>query len=67
MRERLNDPHRGACATTERSAEWPVYGALIINLRNIIDAMDVVAEANPIGGSRLPLRVPGGPRAATTA
>ncbi|KRF36786.1 FUSC family protein [Nocardioides sp. Soil805] len=52
--------------TTERSAEWPIYGALIINLRNIIDAMDVVAEANPIGGNRLPLRVPGGPGAATT-
>ena len=47
--------------TTERSAEWPIYGALIINLRNIIDAMDVVAEANPIGGRPLPLRIPGGP------
>jgi uncharacterized membrane protein YccC len=46
--------------TTERSAEWPIYGALIINLRNIIDAMDVVAEAQPIGGPPLPLRLPGG-------
>ena len=53
--------------STERSAEWPIYGALIINLRNILDAMDEVAEANPIGGNRLPLRIPGGPRAATTA
>lgn len=44
--------------STERSAEWPVYGALIINLRNIIDAMDSVAEANPIGGARVPIRVP---------
>ena len=44
--------------STERSPEWPIYGALIINLRNIIDAMDQVAEANPIGGSRVPLRVP---------
>ncbi len=35
---------------TERSAEWPVYGALIINLRNIVDAMDAVAEANPTAG-----------------
>jgi uncharacterized membrane protein YccC len=43
---------------TERSSEWPVYGALIINLRNIIDAMDRVAEANPIGAARLPIRVP---------
>jgi hypothetical protein len=47
--------------TTERSAEWPIYGALIINLRNIIDAMDVVAEAQPIGGPPLPLHLPGGP------
>jgi hypothetical protein len=46
--------------TTERSSEWPVYGALIINLRNIIDSMDVVAEANPILGRPLRLRLPGG-------
>ncbi len=43
---------------TERSPEWPIYGALIINLRNIVDAMDVVAEANPIGGPPLPIRLP---------
>jgi uncharacterized membrane protein YccC len=43
---------------TERSPEWPVYGALIINLRNIVDAMDEVAAANPIRGNPLPLRVP---------
>ena len=44
--------------STDRSPEWPIYGALIINLRNIVDSMDVVAEANPIGGPPLPLRVP---------
>lgn len=44
--------------STDRSPEWPIYGALIINLRNIVDAMDVVAKANPIGGNRLPLRLP---------
>jgi uncharacterized membrane protein YgaE (UPF0421/DUF939 family) len=44
--------------STDRSPEWPVYGALIINLRNIVDAMDVVAEANPIAGGQLPLRLP---------
>ena len=44
---------------TERSPEWPIYGALIINLRNIVDAMDVVADANPIGGNPIPLRIPG--------
>lgn len=43
---------------TERSPEWPIYGALIINLRNIVDAMDEVAEANPISGRPLPLRIP---------
>jgi hypothetical protein len=43
---------------TERSPEWPVYGALIINLRNIVDVMDRVAEAEPMGGPPLPLRVP---------
>ena len=35
--------------STERSPEWPIYGALIINLRNIIDAMADVAAAKPIG------------------
>lgn len=44
---------------TERSADWPVHGALIINLRNIVDAMSQVAEANPLGGgARLRLRLP---------
>lgn len=27
---------------------WPVYGALLINLRNVLDALDVVAEAQPV-------------------
>lgn len=40
--------------TTERSEEWPIYGALIINLRNIIDAMDVVAETKYAGRAPLP-------------
>ncbi|KQW47894.1 hypothetical protein ASC77_15895 [Nocardioides sp. Root1257] len=34
----------------ERSpAHWPVYGALVVNLRNTLDAMDEVAAANPLG------------------
>ncbi len=65
VRTRLDDFTEGL-RETERSAEWPVYGALIINLRNIIDAMDGVAEANPISGHPLPLRVPGGPRSTAT-
>lgn len=27
---------------------WPVYGALLINLRNVLDALDLVAEAQPV-------------------
>lgn len=57
VRRRLEDLTE-ELRSSERSADWPVYGALIINLRNIVDAMDVVAQANPIGGNRLPLRLP---------
>ena len=27
---------------------WPVYGALIVNLRNIVEALDIVATAQPV-------------------
>ncbi len=27
---------------------WPVYGALLVNLRNVMDALDVVVEAQPV-------------------
>jgi hypothetical protein len=27
---------------------WPVYGALIVNLRKIVEALDDVAEAQPV-------------------
>ena len=50
--------------TTDRSSEWPVYGAMIINLRNIVDAMDEVAAANPIVGRPLRIQIPPGPGAA---
>ncbi len=33
---------------------WPVYGGLVINLRNIIDAMEEVAKANPLDQPPLP-------------
>ncbi len=62
VRERL-EAFTEEMRATERSPEWPVYGALIINLRNIVDAMDLVAEANPIGGKPLPLRIPSRRRA----
>ena len=45
--------------------QWPVHGALIVNLRNILDAMDEVAAANPLGQPPVPLtrlRHPTAPR-----
>jgi len=27
---------------------WAVYGALVVNLRNVLDALDLVAEAQPV-------------------
>ncbi len=35
--------------------QWPVYGALIINLRNILEAMEEVAAVNPLGQPPVPL------------
>ena len=37
------------------SAQWPVQGALVINLRNILDAMDEVALASPLDEPPRPL------------
>ena len=42
-------------ATT--AGTWTVQGALITNLRNILEAMEPVAAANPLGQPRLPLRL----------
>jgi len=36
---------------------WPVYGGLIINLRNLLVSMEDVAAANPLGQPPLPFRV----------
>jgi uncharacterized membrane protein YccC len=33
---------------------WPVYGSLLVNLHNILDAMDEVAAANPLSQPPLP-------------
>ena len=35
---------------------WPVYGGLIINLRNIVDSKDEVAKANPLDQPPLPFQ-----------
>jgi hypothetical protein len=54
-RERLNTLVDVIGAVSVTSAQWPVYGALLINLRNILDAMDEVAAANPLGQPPLPI------------
>ena len=28
--------------------QWPICGALLVNLRNILEALDVVADAQPV-------------------
>lgn len=49
-------------ALVERSGKdapadlWPVYGGLIINLRNILASMEEVARANPLSQPPLPFR-----------
>jgi uncharacterized membrane protein YgaE (UPF0421/DUF939 family) len=42
-------------ALDELVEQWPIYGALIISLRNILDAMGEVAVANPMGQPAVPL------------
>jgi uncharacterized membrane protein YccC len=39
-----------------RDGFWPVAGAVLVNLRNILDALDVVAEAQPMEVPRPTLR-----------
>ncbi len=38
----------------EATTLWPVYGSLLVTLRNILDAMDEVAAANPLSQPPLP-------------
>lgn len=38
----------------ETTRLWPVYGSLLVTLRNILDAMDEVAAANPLPQPPLP-------------
>jgi Aromatic acid exporter family member 1 len=39
-----------------RDGFWPVAGAVLVNLRNILDALDVVADAQPVEVPRPTLR-----------
>ena len=48
MREDLESAARAWFVAGADSAPRPVRGALIVNLRNILEAMDAVAEAQPV-------------------
>jgi hypothetical protein len=36
---------------------WPEYGALLLNLRNVVDTMEDVASADPFGQPSLPVQL----------
>ena len=52
-RPRLDDLVDAVASESPISALWPVYGGMVINLRNIFDAMDEVAGTGPM--SRRPV------------
>jgi Aromatic acid exporter family member 1 len=55
LHDRLRRLAQQVSALDELVEQWPLYGALIINLRNILDAMSEVAMANPMGQPSVPL------------
>jgi uncharacterized membrane protein YgaE (UPF0421/DUF939 family) len=55
LRVRLERLVEELTAPGRLSPLWPVHGGLVINLRNILDAMDDVAAANPLGQPPVPL------------
>ena len=48
VREDLEAMARALFHSDTQSTPRPVHGALIVNLRNILEAMDAVAEAQPV-------------------
>jgi len=50
----------GRIEQEESSPLWPVYGGLLVNLRNVLDAMGEVAVAGPIAQPPLPFTRPRG-------
>ncbi len=56
VRARLDDLVGRLEALDPLPVLWPEYGALLFNLRNVVDAMDEVAAANPLGQPPLPVR-----------
>jgi uncharacterized membrane protein YccC len=52
VRAHLNDLAQALSTEDLSGRHWPEYGALILNLRNVVTSMDRVAEANPVVVSR---------------
>lgn len=57
-RERLDDLVDVVDRESSVPPLWPEYGALVVNLRNILGAMDEVAAANPMTQPPLPFTRP---------
>lgn len=53
--ERLDRLIEELAQHSRTSREWPVQGALVTNLHNLIDAMEDVTAANPMGNPPLPV------------
>lgn len=58
VRGRIDDLARDLEQLDPLPLLWPEYGALLFNLRNVVDTMDEVAAANPLGQPPLPVRLP---------
>jgi len=52
MRDRIEDLRVSLSSQLFADPCWPVYGAMLVNLRNISGAMDVVAAAQPVVSPR---------------
>jgi uncharacterized membrane protein YgaE (UPF0421/DUF939 family) len=55
LHDRLRQLTHEISVLDERDEQWPLHGALIVNLRNILDAMGEVAMANPMRQPSVPL------------
>lgn len=59
IRDRLRDLTAELSTEDLSTKHWPEYGGLIVNLRNIVMSMDVVAKSNPVVVQRRPGSVRG--------
>jgi hypothetical protein len=62
VREDLESAARACFVAGADTEPRPVQGALIVNLRNILEAMDAVAEAQPVRVETRPAATVGEPR-----